>query len=246
MSDLQNERPAARISPSRKRRTPRRLVAASSRPERMLAVLAAVIIGSIFAGYDVAGIRNMHQEPVTGVDYLPVVEYVEARREPGQTILVALPPPAFLAFQSTEDLIFLSSPLTRKRAQRYTRLTEEGNYVDYWTGVDSIVDTAGLCRLISSDPNLLLIVDEARLDADWAYKGSMASVIRGMTYVRFEAEGGAMVRGVSPLPSRTVRAEQLCAQALTGQIESLDEGVGDSEEPIVEEPLVDEEPTTAP
>lgn len=225
-----------RASGSPHRRKPRRLIAVSTRPERTLAILAALIIGSIFAGYDVAGIRNLQKNPVTGVDYLPVVNYVAERREPGQPVLVALPPPAFLAFGSTDDLIFLSSPITRKRAQRYTRLTEEGNYVDYWTGVDSIVDTAGLCRLLTSEPDLLLIIDEARLDADWAYKGTMAAVIRGMTYIRYQTEGGAQVRGVSPLPGRDVRAEELCSQALTGQIE---ESETDDGEPVDEDAVPD-------
>ena len=236
MSDGNDDQTQPRAVNSPRHRSPRQLVAVTTRPERTLAILAAVIIASIFAGYDVAGIRNLQKEPVTGVDYLPVVEYVAERREPGQTVLVALPPPAFLAFESTDNLIFLSSPITRKRAQRYTRLTEEGNYVDYWTGVDSIVDTAGLCRLITSDPDLLLIVDQARLDADWAYRGTLAAVIGGMTYVRYEAEGGAMVRGVSPLPGRDVRAEELCAQALTGLVEESDTG---DEEPVDDDAVPD-------
>ena len=243
MIDPQDEQSGPRTIAVPRRRAPRRLVSVSPRPERTIAILAALIIGAIFAGYDVAGIRELNHNPVTGVDYLPVVEYVAARRESGQTVLVALPPPAFLAFESTDDLIFLSSPITRKRAQRYTRLTEDGTYADYWTGVDSIVDTAGLCRLLTSDTNLLLIIDDARLDADWAYSGSMATVIRGMTYIRYQAEGGAMVRGVSPLPSRTTRAEELCAQALTGEIIESDPS---DDEPISEEPLIDDEPTEQP
>jgi len=207
-------------------RTPRRLIAMGMRPERVLALVIAAVLIISMTSYDVAGIRNMQRNPITGVDYVPVVEYVSARRLPGQKVLVALPPPAYLAFDSTDNLIFLSSPITRKRAERYTRLTKDGNYVDYWTGVDSIVDTAGLCRLIQSTPDLLILVDTPRLIADWAFKGSMATVINGMTYVRYSAPGGGMVRGVSPVASRTVRAEQLCAMALTG---NLDENATDSD-----------------
>jgi hypothetical protein len=160
---------------------------------------------------------------------------VAERRQPGEKVLVALPPPAFLAFNSTEDLIFLSSPISRKRAQRYTRLTEDGGYVDYWAGVDSVVDTASLCQTLLNEPGLWLIVDESRLDADWAFRGSMATVIRGLTYIRFDADGGAMVRRLAPAPSRTARAEQLCAAAQTGQLSDNE----DSEEP---EELPTEEP----
>ena len=218
-----------------RRRTERKVVSGTYRSGRTMSVLVAIVIGSIFAGYDVAGIADMQDNPVTGVDYIPVVEFVAERRQPGEKVLVALPPPAYLAFGSTEDLIFLSSPLDRKRAQRYTRLTEDGGYVDYWTGVDSVVDTASLCQTIINEPGLWLIVDEQRLNSDWAFQGTMATVIRGLTYIRFEADGGAMVRRLSPAPSRTVRAEELCAAAQTGRISEVDE---------VEE--LEETPTPAP
>ena len=200
-------------------RPARRLVAVSSRPERLLAIVAAIVIVVAFTAYDVSGIWNMQIDPITGVDYIPAVQYVAERREPGQQVLVALPPPAYLALGSTDDMIFLSSPLARKRAQRYTRLTADGTYKDYWTGVESIVDTAGLCRLIQSDPDLIILIDRPRLAADWAFKGTMATVLNGMTYVRYQADGGALVLGVAPSPSHTGRAEELCAQALTGNID---------------------------
>jgi len=212
-----------RVIRTPRRREPRRLVASPHRSGRTLAILAALVIASIFISYDVAGIADLQQDPVTGVDYIPVVNFVEARKQPGEKVLVALPPPAYLAFRSTNDLIFLSSPISRKRAQRYTRLTEDGGYVDYWTGVDSVVDTASLCQTLYNEPGLWLIVDEARLNADWAFQGSMATVIRALTYVRYEAEGGAMVRRLSPLPSRDPGAEQLCAEAQTGKISDSNE-----------------------
>ena len=184
-----------RVIRTPRRREPRRLVASPHRSGRTLAILAALVIASIFISYDVAGIADLQQDPVTGVDYIPVVNFVEARKQPGEKVLVALPPPAYLAFRSTNDLIFLSSPISRKRAQRYTRLTEDGGYVDYWTGVDSVVDTASLCQTLYNEPGLWLIVDEARLNADWAFQGSMATVIRGLTYVRYEAEGARWCAG---------------------------------------------------
>jgi hypothetical protein len=195
-----------------------------------------LVIASIFISYDVAGIADLQQDPVTGVDYIPVVNFVEARKQPGEKVLVALPPPAYLAFRSTDDLIFLSSPISRKRAQRYTRLTEDGGYVDYWTGVDSVVDTASLCQTLYNEPGLWLIVDESRLNADWAFQGSMATVIRGLTYVRYEAEGGAMVRRLSPLPSRDPAAEQLCAEAQTGKITDSNEIVDFSQPELTPTP----------
>lgn len=220
-------------------RPPRRLVSSHPRADKTLAIVVAVVIAVAFVIYDIGGIADLNRNPVTGVDYLPIVEFVAERKEPGDKVLVALPPPAYLALGSTEDLIFLSSPLTRKRAQRYTRLTEDGRYVDYWTGVDSVVDTAGLCQTLLSEPGLWLIVDEARLNADWAFRGSMATVIQGMTYVRYDAEGGAQVRRLSPPASRLPRAEELCAQAQTGQVvgaEPIEDVVEESEPTAVAKP----------
>lgn len=218
-----------------RRRPPRRLVATSRRPERTLGVVAALIIAVIVLSYDVAGIARLQRNPVTGVDYLPAVEFVAERKGEGEKVLVALPPPAYMALGSPDDLIFLSSPLERKRAQRYTRLTKDGRYVDYWAGVDSVVDTAGLCQTLLAEPNLWLIVDDSRLAADWAFAGSMSTVIEGMTYIRYFAEGGAMVRRLSPPPSRDPLAETICAASLTGQY---------VEPELTQEP--DETPTQVP
>lgn len=222
----------ARIRPAR------RPLATHSRADKTLAIIAALVIGFAFLVYDVAGLADLNRQPITGVDYVPIVEFVAERKEPGEKVLVALPPPAYMALDSAQDLIFLSSPLDRKRAQRYTRLTEDGRYVDYWAGVDSVVNTAGLCDTLLTEPGLWLVVDEARLDADWAFRGSMATVIRGMTYIRYDVEGGAQVRRLSPPASRSARAEELCAQAQTGEIlesgpiEDVVDGEGESAPPV--------------
>lgn len=183
---------------------------------KLLAVVAVAFIAAILL-YDLGGLNRLRTRPVTGVDYVPAVEYLAARHKPGEAILAALPAPAYLAVGSNDDLIFLSSPMNRKRAQRYTRLTDDGRYVDYWTGVDSVVDVAGLCNTLLTAPNIWVLVDESRLKADWAYLGPMADVITGLTYVQFEAWGGAQVRRLAPLPARDPYAEKICSAAMTGQ-----------------------------
>lgn len=214
------ERQEPRVHP--RRRPARKLAGSTYRSGRTVSIIAAIAIATVFAGYDVAGIADLHNDPVTGVDYLPVVEFVAERKMPGEKVLAALPPPAYLALGSTDDLIFLSSPINRKRAQRYTRLTADGGYVDYWAGVDSVVDTASLCNTLLSEPGLWLIVDESRLNADWAFLGTMAEVIRGLTYVRHEVEGGAMVRRLAPPASRDPAAEAICAAAQTGRVQDVE------------------------
>jgi hypothetical protein len=183
---------------------------------RALTAIAVLLIAAIMV-YELGGLNDLRKDPVTGVDYVPVAEYVAARHKPGEPILTALPPPAYLAVGSAEDLIFLSSPLDRKRAQRYTRLTSDGRYVDYWTGADSVVDVAGLCNTLLTEPKVWILVDQSRLAADWAFLGPMADVINGMTYVQFTAPGGAQVRRLSPAPARDPAAEAVCTAAMAGQ-----------------------------
>jgi hypothetical protein len=183
---------------------------------RTLAAVAVIFIATILI-YDFGGLNRLRTRPVTGVDYVPIAEYIAARHKPGEAILTALPAPAYLAIGSTDDLIFLSSPLNRKRAQRYTRLTADGRYVDYWTGADSVVDVAGLCNTLLTAPKVWVLVDESRLEADWAYLGPMADVIVGMTYEQFDTLGGAQVRRLAPLPARDPFAEKTCSAAMTGQ-----------------------------
>jgi hypothetical protein len=188
------------------------------RPTRFLGLVTILVVAGIISGYDFEGHRRMREDPVIGVDYLPIVTFVAERRAPGEKVIVALPPPAYLAFGTSDDLIFLPGPLDRNRAQRYTRLAADGRLIDFWTGVDSIVSTAGLCQSLLNEPGIWVLVDQPRLIGDWALLGSMSTVIEGLTYVRHHVEGGAQARRVKPLPSRDPVAEQICYSALTGQI----------------------------
>lgn len=182
---------------------------------RILAGISVVLVALVML-YELSGLNDLRVNTVTGVDYVPAAEYIAARHKPGEPILTALTAPALLSVGSSDDLIFLSSPLNRKRAQRYTRLTVDGRYLDYWTGSDSVVDVAGLCSTLLNSPGLWVLVDESRLKADWAFLGPMATVINGMTYKQFEAEGGAQVRRLAPLPARDPAAEAICSVAMVG------------------------------
>ena len=182
---------------------------------RILSTISVALIAAVLL-YELGGLNDLRVNTVTGVDYVPAADYIAARHKPGEAILSALPAPAYLAVGSTDDLIFLSSPLNRKRAERYTRLTVDGRYIDYWTGADSVVDVAGLCNTLLTAPKIWVLVDESRLKADWAFLGPMASVINGLTYLQFEAEGGAQVRRLAPLPARDPDAEAICTAAMVG------------------------------
>lgn len=207
------KRPAA---PRRGRRRQRR-VAVAATPWRVasVALALAITLFGIVVIHDVQGLQRLRDRPVTGVDYLPVAQFVEDRHTPGEKILAVLPPPIYLALEDTEDLLFLPGPLERQRAKRYTRLTTDGEYVDFWTGMPSVVDVRGLCTTLLNEPGLWILVDRQRLASPYALAGPMAFVIEGLTYIRFEAEGGAQARRLAPPAARDPRAEALCSTALT-------------------------------
>jgi hypothetical protein len=187
---------------------------------RILAIAAVALLALVLV-HEATGLNRMQTNPVIGSDYVKIAQYVAARHKPGEPVFVSIPTQAYLALGSRDDLIFISSPLDRARAQRYSRLTSDGRYVDYWTGVRSIVSTGQLCQALLSSPDLWMLVDGARLNADWAYLGDMATVINGLTYIRYYDRSGAMVRRLSPVPSRDPIAEKLCAQAMAQEGLSL-------------------------
>src|SRR5262249_49436287 len=182
-------------------------------PTRILAIGAVALLALVLV-HEATGLHGMQTDPVMGSDYVKIAQYVAARHKPGEPVFVSIPTQAYLALGSRNDLIFISSPLDRARAQRYSRLTSDGRYVDYWVGVRSIVSTGQLCQALLSSPNLWMLVDGSRLSADWAYLGDMATVINGLTYIRFYDTSGAMVRRLAPAPSRDPIAEKLCAKAM--------------------------------
>jgi hypothetical protein len=186
-------------------------------------VVGVALLLLVFA-HEATGLARLRSNPVLGSDYVVTAEYLAARHTPGEPVFVAIPTQSYLALGSKDDLIFVSSPLERERAQRYTRLTSNGEYVDYWTGVRSIVSTGQLCQALLTSPKLWMLVDGARLSADWAYLGEMADVINGLTYMRFyDFDSGSMVRRLKPSPSRDPMAERICANAMEREGISLNQ-----------------------
>jgi hypothetical protein len=168
-------------------------VASARRSAPVLTFLAAAIVALVFVE-QFGGLIDVTRRPVLGADYQSAAAYVAARHLAGQPVLVALPPPGYLALGERDDLVFLASSLEAQRAQRYTRLTSDGHYVDFWLGVPAIVGTRELCSAMNASPDLWLIVDEARLSSDWAFAGSMADAIRVSTYEVYSGKGSASVR----------------------------------------------------
>ena len=87
-------------------------------------------------------------------------------------VAVALPTAAYLMFGSADDIRFLAGQTGRERTLRYTWLTAEGQYLDYWVGAQSLLLTADSCdRLRTAAGTVWMVVDSQRLDANFAFGG---------------------------------------------------------------------------
>jgi len=133
--------------------------------------------------------------PVVHPDYHAAMAWVNAHHEPGEPIVLALPAAGYLAIDPHErdDLAYLAGSEDQPRSQRYTRVTPEGDLVDYWIGAPAITTTAGLRAYLEANPDAWIVIDEERLHADWAYRGKVEQVLAQMTVVEFRARGGALV-----------------------------------------------------
>jgi hypothetical protein len=169
-----------------------------------LAALMVIHLGS--------GLHFLSENTVLDPDYVNASEYVAARHQPGEKVIVGLSPAPYLALGSADDLIFMPGPLLSLRAQRYTRITPSGERIDYWAGAPSIVSTSELCTQLLEHPDTWLIVDQQRLSAVWAYKGELNAVIRGLTYEAYHGPGDVLVMRVKPPPGRSASSERLCAR----------------------------------
>ena len=165
-----------------------RLRGATSRLRWRDAVL--VLLGPLVL---VAGLGWRLAHPVVHPDYGTAMAYVAERRAPDQPILVALPTAGALTPGAGEGLVFLAGPADRPRAERLTRLSADGGLTDYWIGVPAITSIGDLNRFLAVNPDAWIVVDEERLNADWAYAGPIADALRGETRLVYEGPGRVLV-----------------------------------------------------
>lgn len=144
------------------------------------------------------GLATLFQHPVIDTDYVTAMQYVAAHRKPGEPVIVALPPAAYLALGDRRGLYFLAGTAGQLRVDRYTYVTVIGRTLDYWTGSSSITDPRQLCRLVHDRPGAWIVVDDIRLSATWAYGGDMAKMISGLTEEVSDAPGRVVI--LRPLP----------------------------------------------
>lgn len=128
-------------------------------------------------------------------DYNAAMAYVAENHQPGEPVIVTLPPVGYLTMDEPTrgDVVFLAGSEGFTRAERYTRISNEGRLIDYWIGADSIVSTGTLQQILESHPNAWVIADEGRLDGDWINEASIKEVLRDTTYPAYLTDGGAVV-----------------------------------------------------
>ncbi|MDQ3167867.1 MAG: hypothetical protein M3P94_04365, partial [Chloroflexota bacterium] len=165
------------------------------RPATLVAVAALVLPGLVASGMGVAWRLG---NPTVDVDYVTALRYVADHRESGEPVIVALPPSAYLVLGSRRNLYFLAGTEGQARVTRYTRVTELGRTVDYWTGTTTVTDPGELCGLLRRRPGAWVVVDTPRLNAVWAYRGEMTATIRAMTEEVSRAPGGVRVLRALP------------------------------------------------
>ncbi|HEV2074224.1 MAG TPA: hypothetical protein VGR29_11350 [Thermomicrobiales bacterium] len=176
--------------------------------------LACSAIVIVLAGIG-GGLVWRLQHLVVHPDYHTAMAYAASNHSPGQPVIVALPPVAYLAMDAADrdDLYFLAGSRQSTRAERYTLATEDGRIVDYWVGAESVVTAQGLRSILLENPDSLLVIDEHRLTAEWAYGGKMEDVIREMTTVVHRGPGGALVLTPSEGGKSTTRDRDLFFQS---------------------------------
>jgi hypothetical protein len=151
------------------------------------------------------------EHPVVQPNYDAAMAYVAERHQPGEPVVVTLPPVGYLSLAPADrdDLRFLAGSEGWTRAERYTRLTPDGELIDYWIGADSLVSTRSLAALLDEGRDVWLVADAGRLRDDWTDTSAIRELIRDEMYPVHVAEGGAVVYRSKPPEARSAPDDTL-------------------------------------
>ena len=157
-----------------------------------------LVIGVVAA--IVASLGWRLENPIVQPDYNQAMAYVVEHHEPGEPVIVTLPPVGYLTMEESDrgDVYFLAGSAGWTRAERYTRWASDGRLIDYWIGADSIVSTYTLDQMLDDFPNAWVIADRSRLENDWTAPLSIERVIRESMFPVFASDGGAVVYRTLP------------------------------------------------
>jgi hypothetical protein len=156
-----------------------------------------------------AGLRWRLDNPVVQPDYNDAMAYVADHHQPGEPVIVTLPPVGYLSIDesSRDDLYFLAGSEGWTRAERYTRWSDDGRLIDYWIGADSIVSMRTLDDILEHHPDAWVVADVGRLRDDWTDASSIREYLSIEMYPAYASEGGAVVFRLKPDEVRSASTE---------------------------------------
>ena len=194
-----------------------------------VAVCGLLLLGLLWG--DALGLRDVWRgagSTLQYTDYQDAAAYVADRHQEGELVIAALTAPIALAGVPEADIRFLPGPSSRTRARRYTRITSDGVYRDFWLGVPSIVTAQQLCATLKNHPGSWVIVDGSRLRSNSFYGGEMQDVIEAGSDVVFTGGKGVQVRQIhaqaawlSTGPGRVCLPRNVAISALSGIIHPI-------------------------
>jgi len=157
------------------------------------------------------GLANLTANPQIDTDYVAASLYVNEHRDPNAIILTSVPEPTYLALDGATNLYYL---VGRLQVGWYTHALPDGSIVDFWIGAPAVIGARNLCGLLYQHPDSWIVVDKARLNANWGFSGSMNTIIWGAGAVQFTGAQSIYAIKMKPESEWTPAARIACQTAL--------------------------------
>jgi hypothetical protein len=172
--------------------------------------VVGLLLGSIMVGGLMTSLVYRWQTPVVNSVYEDVFTVLRERQTPGELILVAMPPVAWLSLPGQRgEIRFLAGSAGRERSDRYT--FPDGNVRrDFWLGVESVTSVRQLCEHLSANPGSWVAIDQGRLVSRSVYGGDMNTVLRNATAIHRLGRGGVRLSRVRPEHAWAGAARSAC------------------------------------
>lgn len=172
--------------------------------------VSGVAIVTLTVAYLVAGAQWRVGYAGGNPDFWGATEWAAEHGDADALLLTALPPAAWFWFDPA-DAVFLAGPEGSNRVLRYTKQNREGETGDYWLGVPSVQSIGQLCSVLA-DPSrpVLVVVDRARLNAKWGFRGEMHDIVVGSASIEYTGVNGTLVMRALPVAEWSPEAVALC------------------------------------
>jgi hypothetical protein len=176
-------------------------------------VIAAILILLPVFVTVLQGARWQLDYQVSDPDYFAATAYAATIKQSGQAVITPFTTAAYMELDAADqnDIVLLAGIEGSSRVGSETRKSDSGVIVDYWSGRPAITTKAVLCGfLLNTTPLPIILIDSRRLDADWGFKGDVATAIRGGTTVLTSGKNGLEIRQPIPVDQWTPEAKTAC------------------------------------